>query len=282
MGARLKGRLISPSDRKTALERLSASTRRNLFLLDMIKQVGRSANSHETPTQVLGAWLGGELRGLAGIRPSLVLEADLADDALETFLSYFDGIEAGLVKSAEAPVTALWERLERCGRRALLDRREHTYVLEPGRLRGVPALDGVHVRPAHVGDWGELVTAARASLREEDRPDPFEGDPTGFRLWVRGRIPRARVVEVDGRLAFVGYADVRLAEGWLVQGVYTWPEFRRRGLAAAGMTALAEEAFAAGAEHVQLAVVDGNAPAISLYRGLGFEPTDVLRTILFT
>ena len=60
--------------------------------------------------------------------------------------------------------------------------------------------------------------AARESLREEGRPDPFTGDVRGFRRWVSGRVPRARVVEHDGQVAFVGYADVRRSEGWLLQG----------------------------------------------------------------
>jgi ribosomal protein S18 acetylase RimI-like enzyme len=74
---------------------------------------------------------------------------------------------------------------------------------------------------------------------------------------------------------------VRRPEGWLVQGVYTWPEHRRRGHARAGMAGLLSEAFACGADHVQLAVVEGNEPALELYRGLGFEPFCDLRTILF-
>ena len=40
-------------------------------------------------------------------------------------------------------------------------------------------------------------------------------------------------------------------------------------------------ALAAGAAHVQLAVVNGNTPAERLYQGLGFEPFDTVRTILF-
>jgi ribosomal protein S18 acetylase RimI-like enzyme len=47
------------------------------------------------------------------------------------------------------------------------------------------------------------------------------------------------------------------------------------------MLALAQEAFAQGAEHVQLAVVAGNTPALALYDRLGFEQFDELRTILF-
>jgi predicted GNAT family acetyltransferase len=130
-------------------------------------------------------------------------------------------------------------------------------------------------------DLDELVVAARESLREEERPDPFAGDPRGFRRWVRGRVPRARVVEHAGRVVFVGYADVQRPEGWLIQGVYTWPEFRRRGFAAAGVSDVCREAFAAGARHVQLAVVEGNAAGQGLYAGLGFEPFGELRTILF-
>ena len=96
-----------------------------------------------------------------------------------------------------------------------------------------------------------------------------------------GRMDRARLVEVEGRVNFVGYADVRRSEGWLIQGVYTWPEWRRRGLASAGMGALLRQAFAQGAEHVQLAVVEGNEPALELYEGLGFRAFLRLRTILF-
>jgi len=82
-------------------------------------------------------------------------------------------------------------------------------------------------------------------------------------------------------MVFVGYADVRRPEGWLIQGVYTWPEARRRGFARRGMDSIVREAFASGAAHVQLAVVEGNEPALALYRELGFERFAELRTILF-
>jgi predicted GNAT family acetyltransferase len=79
----------------------------------------------------------------------------------------------------------------------------------------------------------------------------------------------------------VGYADVQRPEGWLIQGVYSWPDQRRRGYARAGMLGMVNEAIESGAEHVQLAVVEGNLPALGLYGALGFEPLSRLRTILF-
>jgi predicted GNAT family acetyltransferase len=131
-------------------------------------------------------------------------------------------------------------------------------------------------------DLSNLVIAARESLREESRPDPFSGDIRGFQRWVQGRVPRARIVEHAGQVAMVGYADVQRPEGWLLQGIYTWPGFRRRGVASFGLSELCREAFRAGANHVQLAVVDGNIAAQRLYEGLGFKAFAKLRTILFT
>ena len=60
------------------------------------------------------------------------------------------------------------------------------------------------------------------------------------------------------------------------------PPFRRRGVASAGVSDLCREAFANGADHVQLSVVDGNQAGKLLYESLGFRPFGKLRTILFS
>jgi ribosomal protein S18 acetylase RimI-like enzyme len=277
----VRARLLSARERPKALAYLQVEPRRNLLLAELVSAVGAPSQPAEVPCQALGAWRDGVMVGVASLRPSLVLDARLTPEGLRAFLPHLEALETGLVKSGERSVSLLWVRLAAAGRRALIDRIETAYALEPERARLAEPPPGAILRRARESDLDALVVAARASLREEHRPDPFEGDPVGFRRWVRGRLERARVVEAGGRVVFVGYADVRRRAGWLVQGVYTWPEVRRRGFAAAGMSALAREAFAAGAEHVQLAVVEGNDAAAQLYRGLGFEPFDTLRTILF-
>lgn len=279
--ARMRVRLLTGPARDAAVLRLSAAARRNLLLLDLLDQVGREPSASELPAQVLGAFDDGVLCGTAALRPSLVLEAGMDERVLDSLLPYFEAAETGLIKSERGVVDLLWRRLECQGKRALIDRIEHALSLRPDSSRGFEPPAGVRFRSAEPRDLEALVHAARASLREEGRPDPFDGDPTSFRRWVRGRLSRARVAEVEGRIAFVGYADVRRPDGWLIQGVYTWPDHRRRGIAGAGMLVLAEEAFAHGAEHVQLAVVSGNVPALALYDRLGFECFDELRTILF-
>ena len=217
------------------------------------------------------------------MRPSIVLDTSAGKAEVESFLPYMETLSVGLMKCSSKVGDELWGHLSRNRvRRAVVDRVEIAYVLRAAEATLVDArLDEVG-RAARHADLAELVVAARESLREEDRPDPFSGDVRGFQKWVRGRVPRARVVDAGGRIATVGYADVQRPEGWLLQGIYTWPECRRLGFAAFGVSELCREAFAAGADHVQLAVVEGNTAAKQLYEGLGFVAFAKLRTILFT
>jgi ribosomal protein S18 acetylase RimI-like enzyme len=277
---RISVRLLRRRDRTEALAHLEGRARDNLFLVDLVRQTGGSAGGDGT-AEVLGAWRGEVLVGLASLRPTLVLEAGLEPVARTALLGPLCDVSAGLIRSDVAGASALWERLHARGCRALVDRCETSLVLDPAWLAPAPAPAGIAIRPAAAVDLEPLVEAARASLREEGRPDPFLGDPRGFRRWVSARVPRARVATVGQRVVWVGYADVRLAEGWLLQGVYTWPDWRRRGLAAAGISSLCRAAFSAGAEHVQLSVVEGNAGARRLYEALGFRPHATLRTLLF-
>ncbi len=281
MARDLKVRPLRVRDRGAALRYLDRAARLNLPLIDLALRLGTASRRGEGRAELLAAFRGRELVGVAALQPTLTLDAALEREALEAFFPYLAGVGSGLVKSSEDVVGPLWEWLCSHGRRALLDRIETGYVLEGHHARLVDAEGGVRVREARERDLDLLVDAARASLREEGRPDPFEGDPVGFRRWVRGRMPRATVVEVGRAIRFVSYADVQCERGWLLQGIYTWPRYRRRGLAAAGVSVLCRRAFAAAADHVQLSVVEGNTAAENLYERLGFRPFARLRTILF-
>lgn len=274
--------LLAPREREAVLAFLGEDARANLMLLDVVARLGEAPAPGEMRAQVAVATRSGELVGVVALRPSIVFDARIQLDAALALTPHLEPLGVGLVKSGEQVVDRVWAELCRQRERyTVIDRLETAYALtrEAARLGGVRS-DGC-VRPARESDLEPLVFAARESLREESRPDPFSGDVRGFRRWVRGRVARARVVEHAGRIVFVGYADVRRPEGWLLQGIYTWPDARQRGFAALGTSDLCREAFAAGAEHVQLAVVDGNDPARRLYEGLGFKPFGRLRTILF-
>jgi ribosomal protein S18 acetylase RimI-like enzyme len=279
----VRSRFIGVPDREAALEYLSQDSVANLILLDLTARLGRPPEPGESTTEIVGAWCDEKIIGLAGLRPSVVLDAGSGEEVVEAFLPYLEGLSVGLVKSFAPVVDQLWSRLSKRGsRRAIIDRVETTYVLREVDAKLVDARPDERGRVATKRDLENLVIAARESLREESRPDPFSGDMRGFQRWVLGRVPRARVVEHGGRVAMVGYADVQRPEGWLLQGIYTWPGSRRRGIASFGLSELCREAFRAGADHVQLAVVDGNIAAQRLYERLGFCSFAKLRTILFT
>lgn len=277
----LEVRALHPRERSLGLARLRPRSRDDLFLIDLVQQLDAPARG-DAAVEILGVWRGRALVGLASARPTIVLESGLAADVLQALVAPLSTLSMGLIRAPASLVAPLWAELARRERRALVDRVEVSFVLAPAAYRAVAPPAGVRVRPAALADLDRLVEAARASLREEDRPDPFLGDPRGFRRWVSSRHARALVAERLGRVEWVGYADVQRAEGWLLQGVYSWPEQRRQGLAMAGVSALCQRAFAAGAAHVQLSVVEGNAAAIALYSRLGFHRHGTLRTLLYS
>lgn len=253
----------------------------DLLLFDLVAGLPEQRGT-AAPVHGVGVWRDDALIGVALLQPSVLLDSQVEGDAVEALCGPLESLQGGLLKSAEPQAGAVWRRLKGAGRRAILDRMETGLLVRESRRVRVSPPTGGRLRPASANDLDALVEIARASLREEERPDPGEVDPHGFRRWVRTRLPRARVLDVGGKVAFVGYADVCRVEGWLVQGVYTMPHLRGRGLAAAGMSALVDEALEDGADHVQLTVIDGNEPALRLYRGLGFETYGRVRTILFS
>jgi RimJ/RimL family protein N-acetyltransferase len=283
MAAAVESRMVGLADRETALHFLSRDAVANLFLLDLAARLGKPPAPGEAQTKIVAAWRDDQIVGMAGLHPTVILDANAGKDAVEAFIPYLEQIRVGLVKSLVPTVDVLWREFSaRSSRRVIVDRIEIAYTLYEGDLKRIEPIAGESARCARDSDLDDLVVAALESLREEGRPDPFVGDAEGFRHWVRGRVARARIVEFAGRVAMVGYADVQRREGWLLQGIYTWPKFRQRGLASFGVSELCHEAFAAGANHIQLAVVEGNVAAQRLYEGLGFRPFAKLRTILFT
>jgi len=274
-------RRLRRRDRGAALAYLSRAPAENLMLLDTVSRLGGLRPGSTPAGTLVGAFEGDALCGLLSVRPSVLLDVDANPEAVAALSPSLSGVAAGLIRSPAASVDVLWAHLERAGRSAAVDRREVAQRLDLDAASVAALPGGPTLRSARPGDLEDLVVAARASLREEGRPDPFNGDPEGFRSWVRGRMERAHVLEDEGRVVFVAYADVQRREGWLLQGVYTWPDRRRRGFARVAVAELGRIAARAGAAHVQLAVVEDNTAALGLYAGLGFRPFLDLRTILF-
>ncbi|WP_134768597.1 GNAT family N-acetyltransferase [Nocardioides sp. 1609] len=74
-------------------------------------------------------------------------------------------------------------------------------------------------------------------------------------------------------------ASLVMGRFWQLRDLYVLPEFRRRGTAAALVSAVREDAVAAGATRLSLVTGLDNRPALDLYRRLGFEPVAGLASL---
>jgi len=80
---------------------------------------------------------------------------------------------------------------------------------------------------------------------------------------------RHAIICIEGAAAAIGLGTVD--RGWLgVFAMRTLPQYRRRGLARSIVAALRDWAASEGAREAYLQVESDNAPAIALYRSLGF------------
>lgn len=273
---------LAADERTEALRLLGRDPVLNLPLIDLVLRAGEPAAGEAEPL-LLGLWRRRELVALGALRPCVMLSADAGEEAVAAFAPLLDSLTGGLAKTPTPAGDLLAGAIARSGRPVIVDRWEHALWLrrESRAAARMDVLAAGDVRRATLRDLPALVESSRASLVDEGRPDPHESDPEGFRRWVKSRMVHARLREVEARPAFVAYADIRRPLGWGVQGVYTWPHARRRGLARGGVAAIVREAFLAGAEHVQLAVVESNRAARALYEQLGFETAGRLRTLLF-
>ena len=196
MAAAVESRLIELADREAALRFLSREPVANLFLLDLAARLGAPPVPGETRAKIVAAWRDDEIVGMAGLHPTVILDANVGKEAVEAFIPYVERIKVGLLKSPVPAVDLLWRQLSaRRSRRVIVDRIEIAYALYEGDSKRIEPIVGESARRATDLDLDDLVVAARESLREEGRPDPFVGDAEGFRCWVRGRVARARVVE---------------------------------------------------------------------------------------
>ena len=121
-------RALRPRERERALTRLRPQARDDLFLMDLVRQIGAPARG-EVESEVLGAWRGDALLGLASTRPTIVLESGLDGEPLRALLGPLATLSAGLVRAPAPLVAPLWTELVRRGRRALVDRLEASLVL---------------------------------------------------------------------------------------------------------------------------------------------------------
>jgi GNAT superfamily N-acetyltransferase len=145
-----------------------------------------------------------------------------------------------------------------------------------------PGYLGLSLRRATIADLDDLMPLQEAYEREEVLTPLHSFNRPACRASLARALERQIVFAAWEDGIAVGKAGTN-ARGFAVDqvgGVYTLPERRGRGVAAALMALLLAEIGGAG-KRPSLFVKPGNAPARALYRGLGLEDLDDYRADYF-
>jgi uncharacterized protein len=158
--------------------------------------------------------------------------------------------------------------------------RQLVLMIDRQRLR---AYDGsrVTVRQASMDEWSAVADGSAEMVRQELEYDPRRHSPE-FSTGIRQMIERGLWwVGVEGEnLCFfcnIGPWSDRTLQ---LQGIWTPPALRGRGLATASLAAICDRLLEVSPT-LSLYVNDFNSPALALYRRVGFEYAGDFQTLLF-
>ena len=172
----------------------------------------------------------------------------------------------------------VWRRWGVMGFESRLVRDQTGYVATRESFR--PAAEALYLRAATLGDLDAVVESSAAMAREEARDDPQRRNPSMFRARIRERVQRGRdLVHFErSQLAFKANISAISDVGGQVEGIYTHPLLRGRGLGLRG-TSEVTRWILARAPRASLLVNDDNLPARRLYDRLGYVAVYESRTV---
>jgi predicted GNAT family acetyltransferase len=150
-------------------------------------------------------------------------------------------------------------------------------------IDGEPAIaHNPQVRRVTLHHWDAYYQAAVKMYTEEVGVSPLQGNPAGYRFYIRQLITSGRAFGMFDGDRVIFKADLGSVSGTVsqVQGVWVDPEFRGRGLAAPAMATVVNLARSV-TPTVSLYVNDFNLPARATYARVGFTDVGEFATILY-
>jgi uncharacterized protein len=266
---------VSPATEKAALEFLSAAPHDNVFVSYLL----RFDLSAATRSRIFVQLDGGAVRGVAYFARQVALACapgDVGPFALEARRHLGERMIVG----PRATVEAYWELVRPWHAPPRLVR-ERQFVMALHREQLRPYERSVTVRHARPDEWTAVADNSAEMIRGELDYDP-RSRSAAFSSNVRAMIEENLwwVGESLGRLCFFANVGPWCPRTAQLQGIWTPPEYRGRGLATAALSAICDRLLDDTPE-LSLNVNDFNAPAIALYRRIGFETVSEFKTLLF-
>lgn len=164
-----------------------------------------------------------------------------------------------------------------------LRRQEMMACVTPRQGAAADANGGFRLRPALRRDLRWLLAAHGAMCSEDIGVDQVARNPEGYLRYFQDLVRRRHVFvgEVGGEPVFKAEIAQESREAWLIEGVYTAPGARGRGIAKLSMTWLADYALSRG-RIACLYVHRRNEIALGVYRKIGFETISPWATAIVT
>jgi len=272
-------RVLGGADLPGVVKVLSSNPIENVFVASRVRAAG--VESKGLGCSLWGYERGGSLQALFHAGSNLMpVNADA--DAIEAFVTSAGDKRtcSSIIGPAEA-VLGLWRRLSDVWG----DPWRQVRDVRPSQpLMAIDAAPAVaphpHVRPVTLEHWDSYTEAAIAMYTEEIGVSPAQGNPAGYRFYVRQLITSGRAFGLFDGNRVIFKADIGSVSGTVcqVQGVWIDPALRGRGLAAPAMAAVVELARQL-APTVSLYVNDYNLPARRTYARVGFTDVGEFATV---
>lgn len=272
-------RVLDRDDIAAAVAVVSNNPVENVFVASRIRAAGVEPKSLGCP--LWGYERDGILRAVCHAGSNLVpVNAD--SDALAAWTEFAgpDRMCASILGPAVAALE-LWHRLsDRWGSHwsDVREVRRHQPVMSIAREPRVEP--NLAVRRVTLDHWDAYYEAAVKMYTEEIGVSPLQGNPAGYRFYVRQLITSGRAFGLFDGARVLFKADLGSVSSSVcqVQGVWLDPALRGRGIAAPAMAAVVRLARTV-APTVSLYVNDYNYPARATYRRVGFDEVGEFATI---
>ena len=273
-------RVLGPADLPAVTEILGRDPVANVFVASRVATVG--LEPLRLGGEMWGHLVDGRLDALCHVGANLV-PVQAGPDAQRAFAERArrQGRRCASIVGPRGAVAPMWELLEPAWgpARDVRPNQPLMSISAPTSVREDPG-----VRRVRPDELDIILPACVAMFTEEVGVSPTLGDG--------GATYRARVAELiaagrafarieDGRVVFKAEVGSATDEACQVQGVWVPPELRGRGLSAAGMAAVVNQALRDIAPVVSLYVNDFNAAARATYRRVGFEDAGTFMSVLF-
>ena len=272
-------RVLNRKDLPAAIRVLSINPIENVMVAARVRAAGLEQSSLGCP--IWGFERDGVLRALCHVGSNMVpVNADA--EALAAWAEFAGPRRpCASIIGPSTVALGLWRQLsDRWGPawRDVRNLRPHQPVLAISKDPQVTPNPAV--RKVTLEHWDAYYEAAVRMYTEEVGVSPVQGNPAGYRFYIRQLITSGRAFGLFDGNRVLFKADLGSVSGSVcqVQGVWLEPELRGRGLSAAAMAAVVQLARKV-VPTVSLYVNDYNLPARATYARVGFSEVGEFATI---